>query len=159
MATIGSYIPNKFRLRTLESLFIWKISFIVKDASTEDMEHFVEVLEDDEFQQQITEETGIEVTVMGVTGAVIYSETDKEDDDGDDDGPVPGLDAASGYIVIAAAAVVVLIVSIFGVCLVTKNKSSNGGIVAIESQDIIETAPTASIEIPSVRGRSIDRGK
>ena len=71
MATIGSYIPNKFRLRTLESLFKWEISFIVKDASTEDMEHFVEVLEDDEFQQEIIEETGIEVIVTGVTGAVI----------------------------------------------------------------------------------------
>ena len=75
----------------------------------------VDTISSDEYETRLQDDLDIEVTVEA--SSISFTASDigsKEKDDDDNSGVIPGVDQASGYILISAGAVVILAASIIG---------------------------------------------
>ena len=133
--------------RHLAGQYTWKVTFTVLDADADDMQDFEEALEDDSFVAAVNDELEIVVEVEEVSGSISYASTSDKDDDDDGDGIVPGVDAASGYIIVAAAAVVFAFVGVGSFCYLQGKKSEN-------SNNISPVTEMAPVPAAPLEGRS-----
>lgn len=90
-----------------------------------DVDEFTEgvasALEEDSFTEAVEEELEIEVRVEAVAAEVVV-EDDKNDDD---EGLVPGMDRASGTIIVIAASALAFLGLVAGICIMKNRKSES----------------------------------